>query len=254
MGAAMSLVAKLAILRSRKNNNSSIAARETLKNGLTIEAKNNGAWLLSRDGVKPKKLEIEIIARDAKMLNGFGVVTAPAKDPESKSIYCYITPLNDDADFTTCNLCSKCEKRSMLKDVDGASTDCLECGHGAAGSPEPLNLEQMPAPATPTDLEQAEFEALDVETPNRSDHRPGLPLESPRRMKPNQVHHFAAFGVLWVAKVSQNQYGVFIEWAAQEPLEGPDGAYQSGTLAQFETWFKKHGQLSSLEPPERWRA
>jgi hypothetical protein len=117
-----------------------------------------------------------------------------------------------------------------------------------------LIVREMPAPVTPVDLEQAEFEALDVETPNRSDMRPGLPLERPRAMKPNQVYHFQAFGVLWVAKLKQADDGDFVDWAAQEPLEGPDGGYQPGTLAQFEAWFKLHGQLSPLEPPERWRA
>lgn len=114
-------------------------------------------------------------------------------------------------------------------------------------------VREMPA-VTPENLEMVEFENLDIETPKRLDHRPGKPLESPRRMKPNQVYHFEAFDVLWVAKSDQTQTVISIGWAAQEPLEGSDGGYRSGTLAQFEAWFKLHGQLSPLEPPFRWRA
>jgi hypothetical protein len=124
----------------------------------------------------------------------------------------------------------------------------------------------IPAPATPTDLETAEFEALDVETPNCSDVRPGLPLERPRAMQHNQLYHFEAFGTLWTVKlertsskqdartkdgISNDAQHVF--WASLEPLEGNQGM-SDGTLEQFEKWFKKHGQLSPLEPPMRWRA
>jgi hypothetical protein len=124
----------------------------------------------------------------------------------------------------------------------------------------------MPAP-TPESLETAEFEALDVETPKRTDRRPGLPLESTRRMKHNTIYHFEAFGVLWGVKLEyisskkdartvdgNSIEPIRVSWAAQQPLEGPDGGYQTGTLAQFEKWFKLHGQLSPLEPPMRWRA
>jgi hypothetical protein len=147
---------------------------------------------------------------------------------------------------------SEVECNTMAKHAGFAAWDCTPKSNAAGVTS--MIVREKPAPAIAVDLEQAEFEALDVETPNRSDHRPGLPLESPRRIKPNQVYHFTAFGVLWVVKLEPIRDGERFDWAAQEPLEGPDGGYQTGTLTQFEAWFKKHGQLSPLEPPERWRA
>ena len=100
---------------------------------------------------------------------------------------------------------------------------------------------------------------------NRVDLRPGLRLEHTRNMENNQLYHFQAFGVLWTAKLERKnnkQDGKtktatsndteHVSWAAIEMLEGNQGM-SNGTLKQFEAWFKLHGQLSPLEPSERWR-
>lgn len=150
----MSLVAVLKMLRARKNVNSSIPARQTLQKGLTIEAKFEGKWLLSRKGAKPSTLEIEIVARDALMVTGYSVRTGPAKDLSDPAIYSLLIPAQDDPDFASHRLCPACAARSLMKDDQGMY--CPGCGHN-------LSNTKMLVPLEPEATVTSSFEALGLD-------------------------------------------------------------------------------------------
>lgn len=154
----MNLTANLKILRARKNVNPRIIASQTLPTGLTIEAKLEGRWLLSRAGVKPAKLEVEIVARDSGMNNGFTVRTGPASDKSDLSVYSLVTPGTDAPELATLTLCPDCTARSLMRDPDGDGRYCPECGHNSS-APKPL------APLPVEEVQSAMFETLGAESP-----------------------------------------------------------------------------------------
>jgi hypothetical protein len=280
----MSLVAVLAQLRARHTVNPRVRAGTALKSGLTVEARANGTWLLSRHGVRPSNRECEIIARDARISTGFRVSGGPGKNPQDLNVYRLVTPLEDLPECATLKLCPHCEERSLVDTVhDGMGEICLRCTNDLARAPMP-----QPASVTPnvipnlTMAEHAGFqdygESALVQTPlgvamrtiietltakpdandadpspTRADYRPGIPLRELIGMRPikvNQIYHFEAFGALFGVSVDLNHK---YQWAALEPIDGPHGGYQSGSLEDFRRWFEAHGRFSSELPPERWR-
>jgi hypothetical protein len=182
---------------------------------------------LWRDGVKPGNKECETIARDAGIKTGFAVATSEGRT--SSKVYRLITPLPEDADCATLELCPHCEERTLIEIPDGMTGEfCPLCANriDRISEPQPAQLEQ---PQTPIDW------------------RPGKPLERVRDMRINQLYHFFAFGALFTASVQVRDDGNKIAWAAQQALEGPHGGYQEGRPSEFELWFAQYAHPMPAE-------
>jgi hypothetical protein len=148
----MSLVAVLTTLRARANVSDIERAKRVLDKGLFIQALDMGRWVIGRNGIEPSDKEVEIIARDAKLVYGFTVKTSKGKGESSTMIYRLIAPANDYPDFSTIKLCPACRSRSIMEDHDGAGDYCPECGH----SPNTKKL----VPLEPEAVQAAMFETL----------------------------------------------------------------------------------------------
>jgi hypothetical protein len=258
----MSLVAIAAALRAQCNTNPQQRAWRTLGSGLGIEARPDGTWLLWRERVEPSDLEVKTFARDAKITGGFSIDTKPHQG----KIFRRLTPLKEALGSSTCVVCPGCRARSLVS--DGKTEFCPACEYGVQqdvplalepddDTPPPADADPYPPPVDANDPPANPLDALEDEISLRHDQRPGVPLERPRSMQPNTVYHFVAFGALWTAKLEVTKHGEGtvrrVVWACLESLEGPHGGMSDGSPEQFSAWFKLHGQLSPLEPPERWR-
>jgi hypothetical protein len=276
----VSLVSILASLRAQVRVNATQPARRVLKSGLGVHARPDGSWLLWRVGVQPGDKELETIARDAKITGGFSVRTSNGAGSSSNVVYRLLTPLDDDPDLSSTDLCPRCRSRSLLEDNSGGGTYCPTCGEGT-GDPLPLETLGSDAPATRSvtglspdvleiDVDPVElvidWEAVEVgvdlaagpdETVAlliRRDLRPGTRLEDPETLGIGRLWHFMSAGHLWTVKLElgSQQNGDkrrVVRWA---PLESRYGGFE-GSEERWRDWFAKHGALSPLVVPERWR-
>ncbi len=205
---------------------------QTLQSGLTVEARADDAWLLSRPNVKPSNTECETIARDAGIRHGFAVASSQGRT--STAWYRLITPLDDDEATATGVLCPDCEQLSLTK-----PSHCPDCGHGTTEA-------RVSASVSPE--ERAIFE-LAVST--RADRRPGTPLPCTLQLKEHTLYHFEAFGTVWTASYLSARDNPI--WCASlEPLEGPGGVHEFNSLEAFKSWFRQSGRHPPITAPARW--
>jgi hypothetical protein len=205
---------------------------QTLQSGLTVEARADDTWLLSRPNVKPSNTECETIARDAGIRHGFSVATSQGRT--TPAWYRLLTPLDDDESTATGVLCPDCEGRSLRQ-----PSHCPECGHGTT---------EARVPATVSAEEHAIFELANVA---RADMRPGEPLPMTLQLKEGILYHFEAFGRVWGASYAPTR-AMPIWCSSLEPLEGPGGAAEFNSMEAFKTWFRQSGQHPPITAPARW--
>ncbi len=154
----MKLTAILAKLRAMKTTTRH-RATEVLPSGLGVEALELGAWAIYRAKVYPSDKECGVVARDAGIDSGFAVSRARGRHETSQIFYCKITPLEDDPDFATHNVCPSCFSRSLLKKPDSGAY-CPSCGCGTEGyrPPTPPRAAIANAPTVPDSHDPPQLE------------------------------------------------------------------------------------------------
>ena len=212
----MSLVAILATLRSRKRVNAAQPASLTLPSKLTVEARADGSWLLSRAGVPPSDKEVEVIARDAKLEAGYSVSGGPSKALDGR-VYRLIVPANTLAIAPAIDAGDDRDPVEMAIDWEAVAAMARQ-------------RDRRPG----TRLENIQCFAL-----NTVFHFEAFGVTWTVLGKRERIG-------------DAKQHDTIIYWASLEPLEGNQGMSE-GTQGQWEDWFALHGSLSPLEPPERWQ-